>query len=104
MISKDALGLIQNAIRIYDKLVNRTYLLAYRGSVKQELKLIEIFKENHITGWKRNYPVKGHPDFVFLDKIGAAVFAFQVVVTIRAEFAHMNHIAKHQTHIGVVVI
>lgn len=20
------------------------------------------------TGWRRNYPVKGHPDFVFLDK------------------------------------
>ena len=33
-----------------------------------ELKLIQLFKENHIVGWKRNYPVKGHPDFVFLDK------------------------------------
>ena len=26
------------------------------------------FKKNNITGWRRNYPVKGHPDFVFLDK------------------------------------
>lgn len=33
-----------------------------------ELKLIQIFKENNIVGWKRKYPVKGHPDFVFLDK------------------------------------
>lgn len=33
-----------------------------------ELKLIEIFKENNIQGWRRNYNVKGHPDFVFLDK------------------------------------
>ena len=33
-----------------------------------ELKLIKIFNENHIIGWRRNYPVKGHPDFVFLDK------------------------------------
>lgn len=33
-----------------------------------ELALIKFFKENNITGWKRNYPVKGHPDFVFLDK------------------------------------
>lgn len=32
-----------------------------------ELKLIEIFKENNIKGWRRSYPVKGHPDFVFLD-------------------------------------
>ena len=33
-----------------------------------ELRLIEIFKEHKITGWRRNYKVKGHPDFVFLDK------------------------------------
>lgn len=33
-----------------------------------ELALIKFFKENNITGWKRNYHVKGHPDFVFLDK------------------------------------
>lgn len=38
-----------------------------------ELKLIEIFKENGITGWRRNYNVKGHPDFVFL-KQRVAVF------------------------------
>lgn len=33
-----------------------------------ELKLIEVFKELGITGWRRNYRVKGHPDFVFLQK------------------------------------
>lgn len=33
-----------------------------------ELRLIEIFRENNIKGWRRNYKVKGHPDFVFLDK------------------------------------
>lgn len=33
-----------------------------------ELKLIEIFKQYGIVGWKRNYKVKGKPDFVFLDK------------------------------------
>ena len=26
------------------------------------------FKNNGITGWRRNYPVKGHPDFVFPKK------------------------------------
>ena len=30
--------------------------------------MIEVFKQNGITGWRRNYPVKGHPDFVFLDR------------------------------------
>lgn len=33
-----------------------------------ELRLMELFRESGITGWRRNYPVKGHPDFVFLDK------------------------------------
>ena len=40
-----------------------------------ELRLIDIFKQNGITGWKRNYPVKGHPDFVFL-KEKVAVFVY----------------------------
>lgn len=39
-----------------------------KNNKSTELKLIQIFKDNHIIGWKRNYPVKGHPDFVFLDK------------------------------------
>lgn len=33
-----------------------------------ELKLIAIFKTYGIKGWRRNYSVKGHPDFVFLDQ------------------------------------
>lgn len=33
-----------------------------------ELRLIQIFKKNGVTGWRRNYEVKGRPDFVFLDK------------------------------------
>ena len=39
-----------------------------KGNKSTELKLIQVFKGNGIIGWKRNYPVKGHPDFVFLDK------------------------------------
>lgn len=39
-----------------------------KGNKSTELELIQIFKQNNIVGWKRNYPVKGHPDFVFLDK------------------------------------
>lgn len=33
-----------------------------------ELALIKLFKENHIIGWRHSYSVKGHPDFVFLEK------------------------------------
>lgn len=39
-----------------------------KNNKSTELKLIQIFKENNIKGWRRHYPVKGHPDFVFLDK------------------------------------
>lgn len=38
------------------------------GNKTTELKLIEYFSSNGITGWRRNYKVKGHPDFVFLDR------------------------------------
>ena len=38
-----------------------------------ELKMIGLFRQNGIAGWRRNYPVKGHPDFVFL-KEKVAVF------------------------------
>lgn len=38
-----------------------------------ELKLIELFKQHGIKGWRRHYPVKGHPDFVF-QKEKVAVF------------------------------
>ena len=36
------------------------------GNKSTELKLIEVFKEYGYSGWRRNYKVKGHPDFVFL--------------------------------------
>lgn len=39
-----------------------------KGNKSTELKLIRYFQENGIHGWRRGYKVKGHPDFVFLDK------------------------------------
>ena len=36
--------------------------------IRRRVKLIQYFSSNHITGWRRKYNVKGHPDFVFLDK------------------------------------
>lgn len=36
-----------------------------KGNKSTELRLIAVFKKNKITGWRRHYPVKGHPDFVF---------------------------------------
>lgn len=36
-----------------------------KGNKSTELRLIEVFHLQGIKGWRRNYPVKGHPDFVF---------------------------------------
>ena len=33
-----------------------------------ELKMIQIFKELKISGWRRTYPLVGKPDFVFPKK------------------------------------
>ena len=37
-----------------------------KGNKSTELRLIQLFKECGITGWRRNYKVIGHPDFVFI--------------------------------------
>lgn len=39
-----------------------------RNTKTTELKLISIFKELHIIGWRRTYPLVGKPDFVFPQK------------------------------------
>ena len=33
-----------------------------------ELRMISIFHDLGIKGWRRNYKAIGHPDFVFLEK------------------------------------
>ncbi|MBR4461578.1 MAG: hypothetical protein IKS51_03245 [Erysipelotrichaceae bacterium] len=33
-----------------------------------ELQMIKAFGDFKIHGWRRNYDIKGHPDFVFLKK------------------------------------
>lgn len=39
-----------------------------RNTKSTELKLISIFKETRIIGWRRTYPLLGKPDFVFPKK------------------------------------
>jgi len=38
------------------------------GNRSTELRMIAIFNFLRIKGWRRNYPVVGKPDFVFLQK------------------------------------
>ena len=48
-----------------------------------ELRLIRIFRENKITGWRRNYKLFGKPDFVFLNK--------RIAVFVDGCFWHGHH-------------
>lgn len=52
---------------VYDKATRSAVMSKVRSKNNKstELRLITVFQERGITGWKRNYPVKGHPDFVF---------------------------------------
>lgn len=45
-----------------------------KGNKSTEIKLIQVFKSQHITGWRRNATLEGHPDFIF-PKNRIAVFA-----------------------------
>ncbi|MDF9407040.1 MAG: Very short patch repair protein [Pelotomaculum sp. PtaB.Bin013] len=53
---------------IFDKEMRSIVMKKVRtkGNKSTELKLISLFKKYDIKGWRRGYPVKGHPDFVFL--------------------------------------
>ncbi|MDX2111034.1 MAG: very short patch repair endonuclease [Verrucomicrobiota bacterium] len=43
------------------------------GNKDTELRLISLFKQHHITGWRRKQKLFGKPDFVF-PKLRLAVF------------------------------
>lgn len=45
-----------------------------KGNKSTEQKLIKIFKEHNLKGWRRNYKLFGKPDFVFPKK-KIAIFA-----------------------------
>ena len=37
-----------------------------RNNKTTEIRLLQFFQEHGIKGWRRQYKVKGHPDFVFM--------------------------------------
>lgn len=44
-----------------------------RGNASTELKIVRLFREHKITGWRRHLPLTGKPDFAF-PKARVAVF------------------------------
>ena len=44
-----------------------------RGNKDTELALVKLFRRHRITGWRRNQPVFGKPDFIF-PKLKLAIF------------------------------
>jgi len=51
-----------------------------RDTKSTEIKFLSLLKKKHITGWRRNYPLTGKPDFVFPH--------FKIVVFIDGCFWH----------------
>ena len=52
---------------VYDK-IKRSEIMSkvrYKNGKSTELKLIKMFKDRHITGWRRTYKMIGKTDFVF---------------------------------------
>ena len=60
-----------------------------KGNISTEIKLIKLFKEKKIKGWRRNYKLFGNPDFVF-PKSKIALFADGC-------FWHGHNLQKHYT-------
>ena len=54
-----------------------------RNTKTTELRMIEIFKELHVIGWRRTYPLIGKPDFVFPKK--------RIVIFVDGCFWHGHH-------------
>lgn len=48
-------------------------LIRSRGNRDTELRLITVMRAHRITGWRRNWPLFGKPDFTF-PKLKLAVF------------------------------
>ncbi len=38
------------------------------GNLTTEIKFLSMLRQSRITGWRRNYPLKGKPDFTFPKK------------------------------------
>lgn len=36
-----------------------------KGNKSTELRVVDIFRQHGVTGWRRHWPVAGRPDFVF---------------------------------------
>jgi DNA mismatch endonuclease (patch repair protein) len=55
---------------VFSKRKRSQVMAAVRGKANKstELRLLRMFRENRIKGWRRHWPVAGLPDFVFLDK------------------------------------
>jgi DNA mismatch endonuclease (patch repair protein) len=72
-------------VDVYDKTKRSAVMrnIKSKGNKSTELALMKLFQEQGIIGWRRGYPVKGHPDFVFLDK--------KVAIFVDGCFWHGHH-------------
>jgi DNA mismatch endonuclease (patch repair protein) len=69
------IGWVKTVTDVFSKAKRSKVMSLIRGKENKatELALIGLFKNSHITGWRRNQKLFGKPDFVF-KKEGIAVF------------------------------
>ena len=55
---------------VFDKSMRSAVMSMVRskGNKSTELRLMKLLQAAGLTGWRRNYPVKGKPDFVFINR------------------------------------
>jgi DNA mismatch endonuclease (patch repair protein) len=55
----------RNSLQADEKRSKNMQAIRAKGNKSTELKMVKLFRENKITGWRRHLPLPGKPDFTF---------------------------------------
>jgi DNA mismatch endonuclease (patch repair protein) len=55
----------RNSMQADEKRSKNMQAIRAKGNKSTELKMVKLFRENKITGWRRHLPLPGKPDFTF---------------------------------------
>ena len=55
----------RNRLQADEKRSKNMQAIRAKGNKSTELKMVKLFRENKITGWRRHLPLPGKPDFTF---------------------------------------
>jgi DNA mismatch endonuclease (patch repair protein) len=55
----------RNSVQLGEVRSKNMQAIRAKGNKSTELKMVKLFRENNITGWRRHLPLPGKPDFTF---------------------------------------